>query len=152
MGRSFQRRAITAPEFKGNCGNYVDVTITTAQILALNATPQTIVGAPGANKAIIPMGVVLYLPFNSVAYSGIASGEDFSFKYTNASGAEVLQVETTGFLDASASAVRFAQPNATLLTPVANAAIVLHLLSGEVAAGNSPLKIRFYYRTVPTVL
>jgi len=131
---------------------FVDVEITSAQLLALNATPQEIVAAPGAGLSLVPLGAHLKVDFNANAYSGIAAGEDLSFKYTDASGQEVLQVESTGFLDAVADALRYAQPSTALLTPVENAAIVLHLLVGEVAAGDSPLKIRFYYRVVPTTL
>src|SRR6185369_2968707 len=85
---------------------YVDVTVTSAQLLALNATPQTAIAAPGANKAIIPVGIIAYKAAGA-AYAGIASGEDLSFKYTNSSGAEIAQMETTGFLDQTTAQTRF---------------------------------------------
>jgi len=134
-----------------------DVTVSTAELLALNATPKQLVAAPGANKAIIFKGAVLFLDYNSAAYDGIASGEDLSIKYTDGSGAEVAQIETTGFLDQTADQVRFARAQSaasgnSAITPVANAALVLHLLTAEIATGNSPLKVRVYYRVVPTVL
>ena len=152
MGTEKTYRSMVGPGFKGNAGLYVDKTITSAQLLALNATPVTIVGAPGANLAIIPMGAYLTLPYNSAAYAGVAAGEDLSFKYTNAAGAEVLFVEATGFLDQTSTQRRYASPVSTLITPVVNAPIVLHMLVGEVITGNSPLKVRFFYRTVPAVL
>jgi hypothetical protein len=129
--------------------NYADVTITTAQVLALNATPITLVAAPGAGKALIFQGAHLFLDFNSVAYDGIHADEDLSIKYTNASGAQLALVETTGFLGASADARRFVYPASTAaITPVPNAPLVLHLLVGEVATGNSPLKVRVYYKVI----
>jgi hypothetical protein len=129
-----------------------DVTVSTAELLALNATPKTLVAAPGAGFALVPTGMVLFLDFNSVVYNGVAEGEDLSVKYTDGSGTEAMQIEATGLLDASADAVRYAKPPTTLLTPTANAALVLHMLSGEIATGNSPLKVRIYYRVIPATL
>lgn len=130
-----------------------DVTVSSAEILALNATPKELVAAPGAGLALVFEGAVMFLDFNSAAYAGIATGEDLSIKYTNASGDEVSQIEATGFLDATADALRYALPATTAaITPVANAALVLHLLVGEITTGDSPLKVRVYYRVIPTTL
>lgn len=131
-----------------------DVTITSAQLLALNATPQTIVAAPGAGLAIVPAGpvaAVAFLDYNSAAYGGIAAGEDLAFKYTDDAGTELFQIETTGFLDQTSDQVRFAA-DPTLVTPEANVPVVLHMLVGEVTTGDSPLFVRFYYRLIPTTL
>ncbi len=130
---------------------FVDKTITTAQLLALNATPQELVAAPGANIALIFAGALIRKPAGT-AYAGIAAGEDLSFKYTNAAGAEVGQVETVGFLDSTANQLRWGEANKTSLTPVANAALVLHLLVGEIITGNSDLIVRTFFRTVKTDL
>lgn len=136
----------------------VDVTITSAQLLALFATPRTVVAAPGANKALIFVGAVIHKPAGT-AYAGIAATEDLSFKYTNAAGLELGVCETTGFLDQATAQTRYVEragitaPAAgavTSFTPVANAAIVLHLLVAEITTGTSVLKLRVYYRVVPT--
>lgn len=131
-------------------------TITSAQLLALNATPQTIVTAPGANKAVIFEGAMIHKPAGT-AYAGIAAGEDLSFKYTGAGGIEVGQVETTGFLDQATAQTRWARPHHGAsgpndITPVANAPLVLHLLVGEITTGDSNLVLRIFYRILPTVL
>lgn len=152
MGIEKSRRSFHAPEFIGDAGRYVDKTITSAQLLALNATPITILPAPGAGKAWVIDRVVLTLPYNSVAYAGIAAGEDLAFKYTDAAGTTILTVEATGFLDATANAVRYAPGPTGLQTPTINAAIVLHMLTGEIITGNSPLKIRMYYRAISSLL
>lgn len=131
---------------------YVDVTVTTGQLLALNATPKTLVAAPGAGKLLMFHRALLFLDYNSAAYDGIAAGEDLSFKYTNGSGAQVASVEATGFLDATADALRIAQPDVAAPTPVANAALVLHMLTGEIATGNSPLIVRTFYSVLPSTL
>lgn len=128
-----------------------DVTITATQLKALNATPITLVAAPGANKALVPILAVFFLDYNSAAYAGIASGEDLTIKYTDGSGTVLATVETTGFLDATADATRFVQPTtAAAFTPVANAVLVAHMASGEITTGDSPLKVRTYYRIIDT--
>lgn len=123
------------------------VELTAAQVKALNATPQTLVPAPGAGKALILIGVQLWLDFNTVAYDGIAAGEDLTIKYSDGNGATLATVETTGFMDATADAFRYVYPTtAAAFAPVANAPLVLHMLTGEIATGNSPLKLALLYR------
>lgn len=140
------------PALDASVQRSVDVTITTAQVKALFGTPITVVPAPGSGLAAVPIGAVLFLDFATAAYDGIAAGENFVFKYTDASGATLITVESDGFLDASADALRYVDAANTLITPVANAPIVAHILSGEIATGDSPLKIRFFYRVIPTTL
>lgn len=123
-------------------------TITTAQLLALFTTPITLVAAPGAGIAIVPISARLMLDFNTTAYDGIAAGEDLALRYTDASGAIAQTIEATGFLDAGADAHRIAI-NSGLFTPTANAALVLHMTVGNIATGNSPLKVQLRYKRVP---
>ena len=129
----------------------VDVTVTTGQLLALNATPKTLVAAPGALKAIIVEDIQLMLDYATTAYGGIAAGEDLEVRYTDGSGALVATIETTGFLDATADEYRQVFPVTTAATEsVANAALVLRMATGEIITGDSPLKVRVRYRTVDT--
>jgi hypothetical protein len=135
----------------------VDVTVSSAEMLALNATPKTIVAAPGANLALIFEGMVAFLDYGSAAYAGIAADEDLAVKYTDSSGLQVASCETDPFLTSTADATRWvpgyrAASGNSAITPVANAALVLHMLTGEIITGDSPLKLRVYYRVVPTVL
>lgn len=125
------------------------VTLTAAQVKALNATPITLVAAPGAGYFIEPVSLLARLIYGTVAYDGIAAGEDLSFKWANASGAQMLTaIEATGFLDATADAYRLTYPInlAANVVPVANAAIVVHMLTGEIATGDSLLRIETTYR------
>jgi hypothetical protein len=126
-----------------------DVTIATEDVLALNATPQELVAAPGVGKALVLVDAQLFLDYATTDYDGVAAGEDLAIKYTDAAGDVLATIETTGFLDASADAYRHIYPAATAAqAPVANAALVAHLLSGEIATGDSPLKVRTRYRVV----
>lgn len=138
-----------------NVRGYVDVEITAAQLLALFATPQVIVPAPGAGKLLIFAGALLFLDYGGTAYADIAAGEDLAVKYTDASGLQVGSAEATGFLDATADARRFVHPyraasGASQITPVVNAPLVLHMLTGEITTGNSPLKVRTFYHVLPS--
>jgi hypothetical protein len=134
----------------------IAVTITSAQLLALNATPKAIVAAPGAGKALLFEGAALYKAAGT-AYAGIAAGEDLAVKYTDGSGLQVGSCETTGFLDQATAQTRHMHPYRAAsgvgdITPVANAALVLQLLVGEITTGDSDLKLLVFYRIIPTVL
>lgn len=138
-------------------GLFKTVTVSSAELLALNATPKSIIAAPGAGIAIVPTRMAIYKPAGT-AYAGIAAGEDLVLKYTNGSGAQVTGVvETTGFLDQTTAQTRYVgMPGSTSttaadVTPVANAAVVLHLLSGEITTGNSALYVRVWYDLIQTV-
>jgi predicted RecA/RadA family phage recombinase len=123
------------------------ITVSSAELLALNAAPKTLIAAPGAGKAIVPVSAQLFLDYNSAAYAGIAAGEDLAFRYTDGSGNQCGSVEATGFLDATADAHRSHLFNGTI-SPTANAALVLHMLTGEIITGDSPLKVQVRYRVV----
>ena len=145
-----------AAEAAQNTIKFVDVTITSAELLALNATPKQILAAPGAAYANVLVDVVAYKAAGT-AYAGIEAGEDLSIKYTNSSGLEVAEIETTGFLDQATAQLRYAKSfsaasGISSITPVANAALIMMLLSGEITTGNSDLKLRVYYRTIPATL
>lgn len=130
-----------------------NVTIQAAELLALNAAPKTLVAAPGTGKALILIDAQLDLTYNSAAYDGIAAGEDLEIRYTGGSGQLVATIETAGFLDATAVAYRHVYPISTAATvPAANAALVMALASGEIATGNSPLKVRVRYREITLAL
>lgn len=131
--------------------------ITSAQLLTLNTTPVQVIAAPGAGLAIVPVRMTLYKPAG-VAYAGIATGEDLVLKYTNGSGAQCSGVvETTGFLDQTTAQTRWVgQPGSTGatasdVTPVANAAVVLGLLVGDITTGDQALNVEIIYSLISTV-
>jgi len=123
-----------------------NVTLTSAQILTLNATPVQVLAAPGAGFVNVIYSVHATKAAGT-AYAGIAAGEDIAFRYTNASGAIIATLEMTGFADSTSatSGVAFGASNNT----VANAAIVAHMTTGEITTGDSPFKLTIYYRTFP---
>lgn len=127
------------------------VILTSAELLALFATPKTIIEAQGEDTLIEFDSAVVHKPAGT-AYSGIAAGEDLAFKYTNASGAQVnTTLEATGFLDQSTAQTRITRQITTEYTPVVNAPLVLHMLTGEITSGTSPLIITVFYRVYKNI-
>lgn len=131
-------------------GNVYEATLTPAQVLALSATPITVLPAPGANKAYLVERVEVFKAAGT-AYAGIATTEDLTLKYTNGSGTVLATVETTGFLDQATAQTRSVRGVATDITPVANAPVVAHIPTGEITTGNSPLKLRILAQIIDTV-
>lgn len=127
-----------------NLGNtirsYVDVKLTSAQLDTLNATPVSLIAAPGAGKVIIVDKVVGFLDYNSAAYAG--SSEVLSIRYTNGSGATICSFQEAGFLEATADT--YEVPAIIDVLPVANAAIVA-AANADLTSGNSPIYLRLYY-------
>jgi len=137
-------------------GEMAQKRVTSAQVLALNATPQTIIAAPGAGLCIVPLRLLIYKPAGT-AYADVGAAEDLALRYTNAAGALCsASVETTGFLDQATAQTRhiFGRSGgggtADGVALVANAAVVLSLLSGEVTTGTSDLYVRVWYDVVET--
>jgi hypothetical protein len=123
-------------------------TITSAQLLALFTTPISIIPAPAAGFSVL-INRFVARHGTGTAYSGIASGEDLVLKYTNASGAECSgQMETTGFLDQATAQIRSVLGVA--VAPVDAAAVVLHLLSGNITTGDFDLEVLVDYDIIPT--
>lgn len=138
-------------------GQVVSVAVSSGEVLALNATPKQIIAAPGSGLAIIVKRVAIH-KVAGTAYAGIAAGEDLVLKYTDGSGAQVSGViECTGFMDQATAQTRVAHaPSSTGSTagdyaPVANAAVVLHMLTGEITTGNSSIYVRVWYDVIPAV-
>lgn len=133
------------------------VRVTSAQLLAAFATPIQLLPAPrDPNYAWVVSKWQAYKPAGT-AYAGIAAGEDLVLKYTNAAGEQIASViETTGFLDQATAQSRVAWSTgstgatAASFTPL-NAAVMLHLLTGEIITGNSDLLIRVWFEPVQIV-
>lgn len=142
--------------------HWVDIAIDAAALKTLRATAVELVAAPVSGKALIFTGAIFEFTFVTAAYDAVAADNDLAVVYTNPAGFQVAELEGTGFLDiSSATATRFVRPHTALvdvdsgLTPVDNAALVLDLLgTTEIfsAAGAGTLKVRTFFRTIPTAL
>lgn len=131
----------------GNIFRTVQVPVTSAQILAANATPVTLIAAPGAGKAISVEEIFFRMDRTGTAY---ANGGALEFRYTNASGAKVTadiaaSVVTTGGAGTEYNIVRGVT---TSLTPLANAAIVMDNATAAFITGTGTAIVTIKYRIV----
>lgn len=132
---------------------YVKVTVTTGQILALNATPKTIIAAVSGSIHVIHR-CVLVLNYNSAAY---ANNGILGLYETDASGVLLTGTVTLAeFLDNTADTIKELHPLAhsatTGLTRLDNKAVVLTMGTGETITGNSPVDVHCWYSTIPHLL
>lgn len=126
-------------------------TINNAATKTLNATPVTIIAAPGAGKAIVDVRVSVKYVYATAAFDSVGGGDDFEIRYTDGSGAKVANdIETTGMMDQASDQYRMSGPVNTSLTPVANAPVVLTVAGSELfaAAGGGSLVVQAFYRIV----
>lgn len=130
---------------------YAEVSLTAAEMLALRATPKTLVAAPGA-------GYVLEFISALFVYDYVAAftetDDNIDVKYTGASGAIAsTELDATGLLDATSDQLRTLKPIVTDLTPVANSPLVLHNSgNGEWGGTGSPCRVKVAYRVHATGL
>lgn len=130
-----------------------DTLIATAAVKTLNATPVELVAAPGSGKYLEFLGALLFIDYTSADYVA-GAGEDLVIRYENASG-QICSASVDGsVLAASADALVYIPPvsdpsasPAGFVVPD-NKALVAHILTGEIATGDSPFKIRTFYRTL----
>ena len=128
--------------------------VTSAQVLALFATPQTIVASPGDGYYIELVSATIYKAAGT-AYAGVAAGEDLFFGLGSSS-IEVARVETTGFVDQTTAQTRHINGRAGTaavadFSPTGTGmALVMGLLVGEITTGDSDLKVEVRYRVHQT--
>ncbi len=130
---------------------YAEVAVTAAEMLALRATPKSLVAAPGAGY-ILEFVSALFIYDYAAAFT--ESDDNIEVKYTNGSGAVgSTTLDATGLLDATSDQIRTLKPIVTDLTPVANAALVLHNAgNGEWGGTGSPCRGKVAYRVHKTDL
>lgn len=131
-----------ATSFTGAVGSLqtATVTLTNAQMLALRATPITIIAAPGAGKWIqVVSGTLIF--DRTGAYTETA--DNMALRYVDGSGSKAsADIEATGFVDAAGDAIQQIRPMAeTILTTageISNALVCLHNTGdGEYGGGNA---------------
>lgn len=128
-----------------------DTIIATAAVLTLNSTPVTVLAAPAAGFYNEFVAAYVFLDFATTAYAADA-GEDLCLKYTDASG-DIISTSVDGEeFEAIADALYMLHPVPTAPNVVTHlaAAVVAHVLVGNWATGDSPLKFRVLYRTIRT--
>lgn len=126
-------------------------TITTAEILALNGTPITLIAAPGAGKVVVVEEIELFLDYNSAGYVA-GAGEDFTIQYSGGLDIATWDNDSDAILVGTADERRLNKPDAVLaLEDCDNEAVEAFIASGEVATGDSPMLWRIKYRIVTMI-
>lgn len=119
------------------------VSVSSADILALNATPKTLIAAPGSGKVILVRGITLKMVTTSTQY---ANGGALEFRYTNASGSKVTADIAAAVVTASAGTSYTSVAGVTTsLTNVANAAIVMDNATAAFDTGTGTAVVTVVY-------
>lgn len=146
--------AVTSSKLDEKTIKYAEVSLTNAQVLALRATPITLVSAPGAGKVIEFVSATLLFDYTA-AYT--ETDDNLAVKYENGAGVQASDdIETTGFLDATADTVTFARKKVDGIVAKSgceNKALVLHNIGGdEFGGGNASnaLRVKVAYRVHTT--
>jgi len=132
---------------------YAEVAVSSAEILALRATPKELVAAPGAGKANVFLHATVLLDATATAYA--ESAANLLVKYENGSGDAVSQViEATGFIDQTTDQLTVGLP---VIDPIVakavaeNKALVLHNNgAGEYTTGTGVLRVKIAYYVITT--
>lgn len=132
---------ITAKQLNAREGFVKNITITSAQLLAINSTPITVLAAPvNTGNALI----IERIYATHAAGTAYATVNDLKFYYTNTSGGLAGTVTASGFLD-SASAQGFTVDPSSCLVQ-AGAPIILTCSTANPVTGTFDLKISIRYR------
>lgn len=125
------------------------VVLVPSQLLALRATPITLVAAPGAGYLLEFVSAVLILDATATAY--VETNDNLAIRYQNGTGPQASEtIEMTGFIDQTTDRWIMAQPNASAAltkTATENQPLVLHNIGdSEFATGTGVLRVRISYR------
>lgn len=123
------------------------VTIATADVLTGNATPITIVGAPGAAKIVRPLACFNTLTYNSVAY---ATNGRMQLRHDTA--AEPCFISGTNTLFGTVTQTLMLIENGSTGNTdtqfLANKALLWEINTGDPTAGNSQIEVYVIYQIV----
>lgn len=126
-------------------GQVTAISLTSAQIKALNTTPITIVSAQGTDTTIIVDEIILKNTFVTTAYTGSNALE---VRYTNGSGEKVTADFPNTFLNLVATGYSWVKSLATPVISVENSPIVLYVPTANPATGDGTITGLVKYHTV----
>jgi len=125
-----------------------ELSLTSANILALNGTPQTIVANPGSGKYIHVISATSQMTFVSAAYA-----TNTTLQLIN-TGSDIAQLQDTAILISTVTKntkfkdVTSAAAGQTQV--IANTALQIKVATGNPITGDSTIKVTVYY-TIETI-
>lgn len=125
--------------------SYQDFTLSATQMDTLNATPVTVLAAPGAGLVNLILGVYVKIVAGGTAFE-LGSGV-LSFLLTDTSGAKVCADIPNATVEATASTTVHYWAISASVAQLANAVIVAKA-SADVTAGTGTVYGRIYYSTI----
>ncbi|KKM61691.1 hypothetical protein LCGC14_1529200 [marine sediment metagenome] len=139
-------------DLNGSKLNATVMTLTTAQVNALRATPIIIVPAQGANTIIKLVSAMITYDYASAAFT-VGADEDFVIEYADGTDT-TASIESTAFLDQADDEVRY-YPNSLAAGADLEASInqglqIFNTGTGETADGGGEVDIRITYRVYAT--
>ena len=127
----------------------IEVDITSAEILAMNTTPKTLIPAPRPGNVIELLSAVLILDFATTAYT---TNGDVTIQTAVSNTALSDTVAGADYLLGTADETRLVQALSADVDLDVNEGLELVVASGDPAAGNSPARVRVAYRIHATGL
>lgn len=131
---------------------FADRLVSNAELKALHATPIELVPATeaGAGFAIVPLAVMVSLNAGTEVLT--ESADNLVVKCDTT---ELIEIETTGFIDQATDQNRYQEKAEAVITPIANTALMLANKGDGEIGGNetadATLSVRTYYRIVPVL-
>lgn len=135
-----------------NVVKYKDVQLSATELKALAGTNIELVPATEAGEgyAIVPVAVNVNLTAGTEVLA--EDGDNLALKYSAST--ELLEIETTGFIDQATDQNRYQGVPETVMTPEENLAIDLDNNGSEFtgnASDDATLDVRVYYKIVPVL-
>jgi len=122
------------------------LTVTNAQVLALNSTPQTVVAALGAGKGIKVISASVKIDNPSAAY---ATNVALALQCNKASEAQFV---SNTALNASVTSTRLLAPDSTFAATdtqiIANTALEVFVPSGDPTTGDADIEVHVLYQVI----
>jgi hypothetical protein len=138
-----------AVEYKNSGGDWEPheltkkITISSAAILIANATPVTLIAAPGSGKKIQILSISIFLDYNSAAY---ASNTTMNISYD---GVYLINSNST-FLTNTTDTWRDVPGygDTDINADLSNKAIMFNVSGGNPTTGNSPMNVYIVYKII----
>ena len=127
------------------------VSVSSAEILDLFATPKVIVAAPAAGSYHELLAASIIYDAGGTAYTiGTAGALQLAYRPDGSGDALTVALNATGLLDSATDLVRHVKLTATNVEPVigANGAIALKVATASPTAGDGALRVKVLYRTI----